>query len=244
MIRAVFFDFFETLARPAQSREQIQAEICRQLGYPVTAEALRRPLAQADAAWYREVAPRMASLDRAELRRIFAEQQQRLLRQAGVEVPLDTSLQIGRQVNRRLSALAEEVTLYQDVLPTMVVLKGRGLTLGLLSNLREDASPIVARLGLGDYLDFALSSGAVGADKPLPPIFRAALDRAGVEPTAAVHVGDQYWSDVVGARGVGIEPVLLDRADVQRETDCRRIRSLAELPGLIQKLNRRDGSRH
>ncbi len=42
MIRAVFFGFLETLARPAQSREQIQAEICRQLGYLVIQKFGRR----------------------------------------------------------------------------------------------------------------------------------------------------------------------------------------------------------
>lgn len=88
-------------------------------------------------------------------------------------------------------------------------------------------------MGLDGYLDFALSSATVGAEKPQPPIFRAALERAGVEPAEAIHGGDQYWSDVVGARGVSLQPVLIDRADLQPEVDCPRVRSLTELTGFL-----------
>mgnify|MGYP001603749829 CR=1 FL=1 len=45
MIRAIFFDLFGTLAHPAVSREELIAQACRQLGYPVEAEALLKPLA-------------------------------------------------------------------------------------------------------------------------------------------------------------------------------------------------------
>ena len=48
-------------------------------------------------------------------------------------------------------------------------------------------------------------------------------------------MGDQYSCDVVGARGVGMKPVLVDRYDLFPEiTDCARIRSLAELVDHVQ----------
>ena len=58
----------------------------------------------------------------------------------------------------------------------------------------------------------------------------AALARAGTEASETVYVGDQYQIDVVGARRVGITPVLIDRDDISPQvSDCPRIRSLAEL---------------
>jgi len=43
-------------------------------------------------------------------------------------------------------------------------------------------------------------------------------------------VGDQYQIDVVGARGVGITPVLIDRYNLNPDvSDCVRIASLSEL---------------
>ena len=89
---------------------------------------------------------------------------------------------------------------------------------------------ICRELGLEPYLDFVVTPQEVGADKPKPPIFLAALDKARVEASQAVHVGDQYNMDVVGARGVGITPILIDRYDIYPEvSDCPRIHNLSEL---------------
>ena len=92
-------------------------------------------------------------------------------------------------------------------------------------------STICRQFGLEPYLDFVVTSGEVGAEKPKPPIFLAALQQAGVDASEAVYVGDQYGTDVVGARGVGINPILIDRYDITPEvSDCPRILSLTELP--------------
>jgi putative hydrolase of the HAD superfamily len=54
-------------------------------------------------------------------------------------------------------------------------------------------------------------SGTLGVAKPDPRIFKAALDEAGADPAATVHVGDQPVNDVAGALAAGITPVLIDR---------------------------------
>jgi len=77
-------------------------------------------------------------------------------------------------------------------------------------------------LGIAEYLDFTVTSAEAGADKPQPPIFLKALELAQVTAAEAVHVGDQYQNDVLGARGVGIAPILLDRADYYAESRTAR----------------------
>ena len=125
--------------------------------------------------------------------------------------------------------------LCDDVLPTLKTLKEQSFTLGLLTNLDRDMKPICRELGIEPYIDFVVTSGEVGADKPSPPIFLAALQRAGVDASEAVHVGDQYKLDVLGAKGVGITPILLDRYDLFSEvSDCPRIHSLTELAEHLQ----------
>jgi len=115
-------------------------------------------------------------------------------------------------------------------LVTLEALKQRNLILGMLTNASKDLVSVYHQLGLEPYLDFVVTSGEVGSDKPEPTIFLAALARAGVNASEAVHVGDQYKLDVVGARGVGISPVLIDRYDLYLDTsDCPRIRNLTEL---------------
>ena len=89
-------------------------------------------------------------------------------------------------------------------------------------------------LGLAPYLEFCITAADAGVEKPDPAIFTAALERVSVKPCEAIHVGDQPRSDAVGARAVGIHPVLLDRGGWQDNVkDCVRISNLAELDGLL-----------
>jgi FMN phosphatase YigB (HAD superfamily) len=55
-----------------------------------------------------------------------------------------------------------------------------------------------------------------------------------VDASEAIHVGDQYHSDIVGAKGVGISPLLLDRDGFWESiNDCPRIRSLSEIVNYV-----------
>jgi putative hydrolase of the HAD superfamily len=75
-----------------------------------------------------------------------------------------------------------------------------------------------------------VTSEAVGFPKPDARIFKAALEKTGVEGKEAVFVGDQYRIDVVGARNAGIQPILIDRYDLYPDIkDCPRIRTLPEI---------------
>jgi len=101
---------------------------------------------------------------------------------------------------------------------------------GLLTNLDRDMVPICRALGLEAYINFVVTSKEAGADKPDSPIFLAALEKAGVNASEAIHIGDQYRFDVIGARTVGINPILIDRYDIHPDiSDCPRIQSLTEL---------------
>ncbi|MEO8500523.1 MAG: HAD hydrolase-like protein, partial [Vicinamibacteria bacterium] len=66
-------------------------------------------------------------------------------------------------------------------------------------------------------------------EKPDPRFFEIALERSGSTRATTVHVGDFYEIDVVGARRAGLEAILLDPADVNRDRDCVRVRTLDEL---------------
>lgn len=43
----------------------------------------------------------------------------------------------------------------------------------------------------------------LGIEKPNPTIFEATCEKLGVEPSEALHVGDDRRNDVVGARSAG-----------------------------------------
>jgi len=100
---------------------------------------------------------------------------------------------------------------YPDVLPAFRRLRERGLQLGLISNWDDRLAGLIEGMGLASELETIVSSADVGLHKPDPRIFELACARLGVEPDEAAHVGDHHYADIVGARAVGMRPVLIDR---------------------------------
>jgi FMN phosphatase YigB (HAD superfamily) len=90
-------------------------------------------------------------------------------------------------------------------------LKRRGFSLGIISNNTDEIFDRMESLDLVRYFDTITYSQEAGAEKPDPAPFRLALQRANRAPWECLHVEDSYEMDVVGARGVGIEPILVDR---------------------------------
>jgi putative hydrolase of the HAD superfamily len=103
---------------------------------------------------------------------------------------------------------------FPDAAPLLRELTGRGLRLVAASNWDASLPEGLERTGLAPYLDGAVSSAVVGAAKPDPAVFRAALDLARCAPNEALHVGDSPEGDVDGARAAGIAVALLDRHGV------------------------------
>ena len=103
---------------------------------------------------------------------------------------------------------------FPDALPLLATLRARGVRVVAASNWDASLPDALERTGLAPYLDGAVSSAVVGAAKPDPAVFRAALELAGCEPAEAFHVGDSPQADVEGARAAGIRVALLDRHGV------------------------------
>ena len=229
MNRAVFFDWFNTLARYDPPRYQLHSQACRELGIEVSPEAAMRGVLVADKYFFEEnIKSTVEKRSPEEKAEVYIRYQDILLTEAGVKVAREVLLKIMARAHELFKGVSW--VLFDDVLSTLKVLRERQLILGLLTNLNKDVSSICRSLGLGPYLDLVVTSEEAGSDKPHPPIFLMALERAGVDASEAIHVGDQYKIDIVGARGVGISPVLLDRYDINLEvTDCPRIRTLPEV---------------
>jgi putative hydrolase of the HAD superfamily len=104
---------------------------------------------------------------------------------------------------------AHHFELYEDALPTLDALRERGILLGLLSNTSRDLDEFVGHHRLA--VDAVLTSRAHGKTKPHETIFRRMLELLDVEPGDALMVGDTLEDDVQGARGIGMQAVLLDR---------------------------------
>lgn len=88
--------------------------------------------------------------------------------------------------------------------------KRHGLRYGVVSNSEGKLDALFARVGLSGYFEHVVDSALEGVRKPDPEIFRRALARMDVSPSAALYAGDIPNVDVDGARGVGMQGVLID----------------------------------
>jgi HAD superfamily hydrolase (TIGR01509 family) len=121
-----------------------------------------------------------------------------------------------------------------EVVPALARLRRAGLRLVVVSNANGRLRAAFARLGLTAHVDDVVDSREVGVEKPDPAIFRLALAPSGTPPARALHVGDLYHVDVVGARRAGIRAVLLDAAGLYADHDCPRVPTLTALAALVE----------
>ena len=126
-------------------------------------------------------------------------------------------------------------TLYEDVLPTLDQLQQMDLKLGIISNWDTPLHAMVEELGLAPYFDVVVASHdqRVRSAKPDAAIFEYALNAVDVSPEEAVHVGDSFEADIIGAHTAGIRAILLDRDGTQTGQWEETIQTLYTLPDLL-----------
>jgi len=233
MIKAISFDFYNTLVKFWPALEEIQQAACREMGLSVSKEGISCGYSAADVFFNLENEAQPLAL-RSEDDRLdfFGRYEQMILETAGVPVSAD----LAQRIWKMATTVPKDFTPFEDTIPALAELRGKGYSLGVISNLRRDMDHLSQRLGLAEYLDFSINSEQAGAEKPHPGIFLTALERSSVSPEEALHVGDQYRSDVLGARAVGMHTVLIDRGGWHPEiNDCPRISSLSELVELLEQ---------
>ena len=233
MIKAIFFDWFNTLAHYYPPREELESQALKELGFDISPKDLSYGIYLGDKLMYEENARiPIRQRSREEQTQLYTRFHRTVLKEANLTAADDVVLKLLKRMLQLNDSM--KFILFDDVSATLKELKARRLKLGLLTNLQSGVNSMCRVLGIADYLDFTVTSAEAGADKPQPPIFLKALKLANVNAAEAIHVGDQYQNDVLGARGVGISPILLDRADYYTEiTDCPRIRSLSEVSRYI-----------
>ena len=119
---------------------------------------------------------------------------------------------------------------YPEVPGVLAELGDMGIARVVVSNWDVSLRDVLDRTGLTALLDGIVISAEVGAAKPDPAIFAAALAVAGARPDEAVHVGDTVAADVAGARAAGLRALHLDRSGA----DAGAMASLTGLPGFVR----------
>ncbi|MFC1900856.1 HAD family hydrolase [Chloroflexota bacterium] len=236
MIKAVFFDWFNTLANYSPPREELQSRVLSEFGFNVAPDKLLPALLSADKVLFDLHADNpVTKRPPEEQAKIYAQYQMTILSEVHIDISSNPDLL--PKILKRTQELYKDIkfVLYDDVIPTLKTIREKDLTIGILTNIESGMEPICKELGLEPYIDIIVTSGEAGADKPQPKIFLLALEKAGVEANEAIHVGDQPKIDIAGAKGAGINPLLLDRFNLYSDIDdCPVIHQLGEVTGYLQ----------
>ena len=127
--------------------------------------------------------------------------------------------------------------IYDDVAGTLDALERAGYLLAVVSNWDSQLPRLLEALGLARRFRALSVSAIEETGKPGPEIFRRTCERLGVPADEVIHVGDSPIEDYEGARGAGLEALLLDRAGLFPEHPSR-IETLAEIPALLAPSSR------
>jgi len=105
----------------------------------------------------------------------------------------------------------------------------RRYQIAVISNADGGIEGVLRRCGIADCFGTITDSGLVGYEKPHPEIFRQALKSMDCSADESVYVGDVYSVDYLGARGAGMQAILMDVPGAYRDKGVPRVESLEEL---------------
>ena len=116
-----------------------------------------------------------------------------------------------------------------------------GVKVAIISNSEGMLDRLFTELDVLQHFDLVVDSGKVGVEKPDPRIFQIALERFNVAPGRALHLGDMFATDILGARAAGIRHALIDPFEhyAGRHAEIPRVPGVVEVARAIEERSRR-----
>ena len=126
---------------------------------------------------------------------------------------------------------------YPETVEVLEYFRGKGYKMGVISDCPPSLEMTLLNCGLHQYFTSFTASSLVGAMKPDPVIFNAALKAQGVTAQESLYV-DDYPPEADGARALGFTSFLIDRNESQPDSPWT-IRNLRELVNFVERKGRR-----
>ena len=131
--------------------------------------------------------------------------------------------------------------LFPETVDVLDYFRGRGFKMGVISDTSPSLEYTLQQLGIAEYFSSFTASSLVGASKPSPVIFGAALASLGVTAKESIYV-DDYPPEADGARALGFTSFLIDRkAENAGEWT---VTSLRDLIGFVESIEKQEMERN
>lgn len=123
---------------------------------------------------------------------------------------------------------------FPDALPALQSLAGSARLAMITNGAPRVQRPKIEGSGLAHFFDPAIVSGEFGRGKPDPAIFEHLLQRVGARADAALMVGDNPRTDILGAQAAGIRAVWINRTGEPCPPEIRPDATIATLAELLR----------
>jgi putative hydrolase of the HAD superfamily len=230
-IKAVYFDFGDTLAVLEPQKEDLFIAAARKIGLELDKANVKRAYECVDAFVKFSSISINEDSGRSEFYRIYNEH---LCEALGISSSFTNLWPIIAGIFSRNT----KWRLIEGALETLLSFWDRGIRLAVIANWDKNLGNLMQGLGIRGFFECVVSSQEAMVEKPDPAIFRIALRAMSLleYPDSVAYVGNEYRADIVGARSAGLIPCLLDVDNRYPYADCRRIASIRELLSMINKV--------
>ncbi len=234
-IETVLFDFGGTLDSDGVAWKERFYALYQSEGLDLSAEAFAPAFYAADDALVGALAPTTGLEETVDAltTKLVAE----LARRGGGTGQREIDRARGQRVALRF--LSEMSLAFARNRPVLEAL-GERYRLGVVSNFYGNLEAVCESSGLGPLFGVMTDSQRVGAEKPEPAIFQAALTALQAAPETTIMVGDSLRRDYEGARRSGMGFIWIAPEDVQAAersaADRPAFATVSELPGLLDIL--------
>ena len=231
MVKAVFFDFYDTLCTWGQPLIVRLQKIADRYGFEI--DAARYAAARENL--YAEASgsdPTTHAL--LETMQEIIESYYEFVKALGVQEHVEQMTWELLQSEHSLFA-ANAATLYEDTVPTLQHLRDVGLRLAIVSNWDTPLDPLTERLGIAHYFDIIVAShdARVRSAKPDPHIFNYTLAAIGVSAEERFMLGILTKRTSVGQKMRGSVQYSSTEMAHKPADGHETIRNLSELPALL-----------
>lgn len=203
MKKRAFIDFAGTIAQLIPTDEQIIREFLSQqkLEQPSTFTLQKTLYSLAEKLPFSSV-----ELTSEKLRKThYVNKNAQILRALGAEAH-------GEELYMWFKTFARDWTLYQDVRPSLRLLRREGIPVSILSNFDENLPEVVKKLGLAQLVDDIFVSSLEGVEKPAIDFYKVAGIKTGVKSQPDIHYAGDSWSlDIAPAQILGVSASLICR---------------------------------
>jgi putative hydrolase of the HAD superfamily len=127
--------------------------------------------------------------------------------------------QVKQAVEIRMKSIAQALEPRTEAVETMVGLRERPMTMGLISNCSIEIPLLWEETAFAQFIEEPIFSSVVRLKKPDARIFKLACERLGVPPERCLYIADGEDHELSAAAEVGLHPVLVrtSSADAHQE---------------------------